>query len=56
LNRLVCTPEKTKTPHLQGLREIAGEGYALMGYLATLVEFGVKTASVLGKRWATQQA
>jgi len=27
-----------------------------MGYLATLVEFGVKTASVLGKRWAVPEA
>jgi len=26
-----------------------------MGYLATLIEFGAKTASVLGKRWVAQQ-
>jgi len=27
-----------------------------MGYLAALIEIGAKTASVLGKRWAAQEA
>jgi len=27
-----------------------------MGYVATLIEIGAKTASVLGKRWAAQEA
>jgi hypothetical protein len=27
LNPFVCAPETTKTPHLQGFREIAGAGF-----------------------------
>jgi hypothetical protein len=56
LNPIVCAPKNAKTPHLRGFREIAGEGFGLMGYGAALVEIGAKTASVLGKRWLAQQA
>ena len=27
LHPIVCTPSKTKTPHLRGFREIAGAGF-----------------------------
>jgi hypothetical protein len=51
-----AAPAKEKGPDFQGLSPIAGAGFGLMGYVATLVEFGAKTASVLGKRWTAQQA
>src|SRR3954466_15416768 len=56
LRSVVDALRNAKTPHLWGFREIAGEGFGLMGYVAALVEISAKTASVLGKRWAAQGA
>jgi len=49
-------PDAEETGNWSQGSDIAGEGYGLMGYVATLIEIGAKTASVLGKRWAAQEA